>query len=520
MESHDAPGLGIAIRGLTLIIDREDSLYKPARFFLGFARLKHGDASDAEIIFASLMRPLDERALEVWNALKDSWPVTGIRFPRLTRHIRWLARRLRPWVELWWDITVSIRGSDLYVLADSWQKLKEFLAKRDKTPIGTDDRKRYEALVWLLVNSFRTIPVLHHHAKIVAGMIQEKTTPEQARAILDKFLDQTSILSYDQQLIMLEVDLAMMEFVEKGMHEEALQRLKALREDVTSLLFEEILTKLEQEWKAANWQECRKLLHEMRRHTQQPSEHSAGLLIRSIKLPKGQRWLIQFTIPAFSSVEKWRSSLREASYIESMYYRALAKYQSSDPAKLREALEEASALHSEHLAGPTPRGMNRDRREELRALAACLEIDAGVRISMSADSKDYFDTRLAGLGRKLPALVPELMAWLKSLESADVRASILRSLGLIARNKSAKGTVLNQYLWENVKLPIDEIGYLEQSRSLAASPETYLCIAESMLGREKANVQEASLYLEQAIRLCPHHARATALLSRCREQAG
>ena len=89
-ESHDAPGLEIAIRDLTLIIDGEDSLYKPARFFIGFARLKYGDASEAETIFANLMRPLDERALEVWNTLKQSWPVTSLRFTLLASHIKWL----------------------------------------------------------------------------------------------------------------------------------------------------------------------------------------------------------------------------------------------------------------------------------------------------------------------------------------------------------------------------------------------------------------------------------------------
>ncbi len=504
-----------AIADLRRLVEVDDTLYKPAQFLLATTLLDIGDAGAAQPLFAELMRPAEERAIEIFKQLAEQWPQTGLRWSRLARRIPGVQRWLQPWLALWQEMRVALTGGIVHLYGKWWKDLRREL----DTPVAPDGRLSLAefraAIIDTQVGLFDGYPVIHEYVRIAAGKLSGRVSAERAREILDALLDESAIRRFDlalQQVAfaarMAKVDTTMRSWrarkEDAGSDPSTLpEALADGRKELLAHLYEPGLDRIAGHWRAQRWDDVNELAELIRRETRPPNEYAAAQLLRQATLPRRQaRWIRMF-LPALGFLDRWREAFRDSLYLESAYGKHLADYLTGRDEDLKNAAEGA-ALLAERLERPGTPGLEARRAVELRTLALCIASDATVRYVMSAPGREsgaftlrhgYESTlaeRVAGFDRRL-----------RSAVSTQERVAALRSLGLIARFLGS-----NQVI-PTVKLPLDEVAYLEQALEAGESAETYFCLAERL--ERNGDRVSAGRFLARALGLAPRHVRARAL---------
>lgn len=509
----------LAIENLEQIVTC-DPLYKPAYFFLAYAKLLDGEIHEAADMFSVITAPIHQEGERIRKSVKEQWPKFGLRYARLVRAIKPLKQFLLPWMKLWQDITINLQGGGiLYQQSELWSRFQEEMTKWQIAKERGDERGKN--LFHVYINTFTKKYGIRKYVNIATGLEAGDLSPEDARGLLDNVLGEYKIRVFDGELNLLESGLSSLiinksfnENIKKyhldmKLHKEEnyLPNIRELKESELGIFFTKNLEQLEIYWKAEDWEHCKKLLKKIRDEIREPSEYEAEtLLLRALRLPKRTGWLIRFFLPDYVLLDRWRTPFQRAFFLESEYYYELAKYRTFERKELIEASKRARTLHDQHLIGPTPTDMDVRRHVELRLLARCLEADSAVRVEL--DEEEYPPSW--GIKLRVPILATELHEDLiKTATDSDmdpiVRAAAYTSLGLLERYQRAKRSPLLK-----IDYPIEtELNYYRQALELRRDPDTCYAMAESLL--ELGQQDDAQHFIEEALRLSPGHVGALTL---------
>jgi hypothetical protein len=512
----------LAIENLEQIVTR-DPLYKPAYFFLAYAKLLDGEIHKAADMFSVITAPTHQEGERIRKSVKEQWPKFGLRYARLVGAIKPLKQFLLPWMKLWQGITINLQsGGILNEQSELWSRFQEEMTKGQMAKERGD--KLGINLFRVYINTFTEKYGIRKYVNIAAGLESGDLSPEDARGLLDNVLDEYKIQVFDGELNWLESRLSSLVFnkslnenikkyhLDMKLHKEKnyLPNIRELRESKLGIVFKKELEQLEIDWEAEDWEHCKKILENIRDEIRRPSEYEAEtLLLRALRLPKRTGWLIRFFLPDYSLLDRWRTPFQRAFFLESEYYYELAKYRTFERKEWIEASKRAFTLHDQHLSGPTPTDMDARRHIELRLLARCLEADSAVRAELDLDEGEFPSTREIAIRFRASILARELHEDLiKNATDSDmdsiVRAAAYTSLGLLERYQRAKQRLLS------IDHPIEkELSYYRQALELRRDPDTCFAMAECLL--DLGQQVDAQHFIEEALRLSPGHVGALTL---------
>lgn len=505
----------LAIENLEQIVTC-DPLYKPAYFFLAYAKLLDGEIHEAADMFSVITAPIHQEGERIRQSVKEQWPKFGLRYARLVGAIKPLKQFLLPWMKLWQDITINLQGGGiLYKQSELWSRFQEEMRKWQIAKEKDDELGK--ALFQVYIITFTEKYGIRKYVNIAAGLESGDLSPEDARRLLDIVLDEYEIREFDGKLYLLERDLFYLTInkslnkgaeknqmdMEAHKQENFLPKIRELKEPILGNFFTKDLDQLEIYWEAEDWEHCKEILKKIRDEIRKPSEYEAeALLLRALNLPKRTGWLIRFFLPDYALLDRWRSPFQKAFFLESEYYYQLAKYRTFDRTEFIETRERAFILHDQHLAGPTPPDMDARRHNELRLLARCLESDSAVRVELDGAEEDKaweVKSRLHDLPEELS---PDFINTVRDLDMDPVvRAAAYTSLGLLERYKR------EEMSFRKEDHPIEkEFGYYRQALELNRDPDTCFALAECLL--ELGQKVDAERFIEEALRLSPGHVGA------------
>jgi hypothetical protein len=505
-----------AARHLQRIGGREP-LYRPAVFTLAYLRLQEGDTEEAGRLFSALTEPYRREADLRLTEAKEKWRFTGLKY-RFVFRIDLIRQILRPWGRLQLHILRLLEGGELYRAAEDWEKFGARAISTEKIPS-----------INAYIETFPKIGDIQNHARIAAGI--EAGDRARARAALDSFLSKEKLKAFDWQLSVLETTLvsaradssfrdALLAHRDDSAAEKwkpkqpNLEPLKAGRFVEYYTWFKPTLDELSEYWQREEWSRCERLLRDLRDLTRAPDDDEASSLLKQGSFPETEsgagllrrfrHWLAKIHFPAFTLPDSWRNTFRNGFFLESEYYLALCRYRNFTSSGARKAMMQAKELHTRVLAGAVPNGIDLRRYAELRVLAQCLEIDAVVRLRL-ADKQDPVpkDVEYDAISRWF-VLQREVVPTLRQLvndrsHSPRIRATVLRSLGLIERCERRKSQTRN-----NAEKLIRELDRYRHALNFERSADTCFYLAETLL--EDGRSAEAKMYLEEVVRLCPRHA--------------
>jgi hypothetical protein len=503
-----------AIVDLRRLVETEDPVYKPARFLLATRLVDLGDGAAASPLFRELMRPVEERAVEILQHIKENWKTRGPRFVWL-RRLPFVKTRVLPWLELYRQIFAALSGGRMYLYAKWWSELRDLLDKPAEESL-IDDRESAEkfraALIAVQVSLFSHVPAIQKYIEIAAGKPDDKTTAAKAREILDRVLDQQELWQFAHELQVLDSEVTIQRLAEnfpkagitsKADESSLRTHVAVLREHPIAVLYEHALDRLEFAVTSRRWDEVEQISEELQLDTREPSEYTEAQLLQQAMVTPPDSWVSMF-LPAFALLDGWRATFRNSLYLESAYGRYLADYLRGDADGLKIAFEGAANL-AKRLEGARHVWRDRARATELHTLALCLASDAMIRYTMSGATDDSADFSVQRhLGLDLTTLAKRLNRRRTKASSADEAAAAARSLGLLARFSTKRRAAE-----PDLKLELDEIAYFEHAREALDAAETNFCLAESLMGRGDAT--SAAAFLTRALAQAPRHARALAL---------
>jgi hypothetical protein len=470
-----------------------DPLYRPGHFFLGFAYLTSGNAHEAQREFERLMQPVEKAADALLRLMEQEWhrqvrvSALGllIRFrkqlPTWGRRDEWLALRIpavEEWSDLWEDVLVNLHGGVWYFLAAAWREFPERFEKW-KSMAEDDELSKLSFEIYMeSVNiKFKPYPAVSQLAKVAAGRSTHQRqdgleiSSQEARKKLNDVLDFESVEQLNHKLRLLDIKLDSMR--ERDSAEQRLEQLleiESLKE--STVLFREEFERLYERWQAEDWEACRRILRDIYHETQGPDKEAARRLVASVELPYRHSWLVKRVWSFLPAVQRWRNTfVKDRLYLESRYYLNLAKFQTFTSDKLQEAMEDARDLHVKLLPAAEPSSHEQMRRDELRRLCLCLEVDAGVRILLSSGEGGDV-AREIEIWRRLNKLIEEEGAKLKAFrvdESRAVAAAAYCTLGLLQRYQRDS---TSWHLKSTPHIEEDEIECFEKSLKLRSTANT------------------------------------------------
>lgn len=512
-----------AVRHLRCVTELLDPFYRPARFFLAFAHLSRGETEAAQKFLASLMEPIEKSAADFLEKVKEAWLNKPIRV-RVLRFVLRAEERLgrllpdswqesssfrffRHWSDLYEDVFVHLHGGKLYIYAKLWERFPKNFEMLEKAEQENDQMGRADFQSYLRLFEGTDY---YRYVRIAANLDRDQLSPEEARARLDKVFDLRKIYQVDHGLDMLQrivrSKFLWAHYTDKEIQEQ-LAEIAALRDDFP--LYEETFNKLHQQWAARDRNSCQQIIRDLRRKTTNPDDFEVHRLLASMEPARRFGWLINRLFPVFREVQRWRETfVRDRLYIESRYYLNLARYQSFDFEKVREAMEDARELHEKLLSVHSPANLEQARREELRKLSTCLEADAAARMVLDkrrgVDSleKSIAASRLRDVIKKVE---PELKKLLSD-DSPDVSAAAYATLSLLQRAKRKDETL---HFSKKSDAKVDELDYLRKSLKLKSSATVLVLMAEVL--EEEGRSEDARTMLAHALKRCPHHALALRL---------
>ncbi len=337
-----------AFRTFDSIVEEVDPNYLPARFFRGFAQLVRGEIEACASEMSLIAKRVEQGAGLYARALAAHWSETPPRW--------WLvhpALRIRSWLMKtgtlgraaarhfddlhaalgWWDdVLITGHGGTLYTVARTWVEHKEHLSKPDRANINL-------AFLEVRRETFDSRPDLRaEFDKITAFPDGGLTSASAAR--LDSLLNIPALENFDHQASLLEFNLEVSElslaFENDLGSKESDNRtrdvyLARMKEDVLGQWYKPGLEAIESAIQKGNLNKARETLRRIRRQTKAPDQHSAAFMLTRAEptLPGFSSMLISAALPVFRKVQQQRQILIDDQfYLESLYYRLLAGYQS------------------------------------------------------------------------------------------------------------------------------------------------------------------------------------------------
>jgi tetratricopeptide (TPR) repeat protein len=259
-----------------------------------------------------------------------------------------------------------------------------------------------------------------------------------------------------------------------------------------------------------DWTAAEKILDFLVDYTQPEDKFKAERIGRQLVLglrpPWPLRWFFYRNFPEFRRLSEWRDSMQTSFYIDCRYNYAVACFMSFRPAGLLEAIETAGDL-KKRLASKETSIKDPNRSREMRALAACLEIQSAAvflrglrRFETIAECQRVCFKKEHEIREHLEALEKEhgreLTDWM-SRGSAAVRATAHKTLGMLTMHRFPHQV--------ETAAP-----YFESALEIQPSVNAYVYLAETRL---KQDPVEARKLLELALKLSPRHAFARLLLA-------